>query len=198
VANTSASGGYLTPAALTPLPGGLTLQQFIQSLIVGVTGYAGALVRPKWQENPPKQPSIDTNWIAFGIELGKPDTNAFVETPLTGDTYLRRQQDLDVSCVFYGPLAQESAFAFLDGLQITQNLEALRIANMGYRGFDGPVSAADLVHERWVPVWTLTLTLTRQIDRTYPILSFVAALGSMHTVVNGEDVATNWETPPEV
>jgi len=191
--------GYLSPTTSTPLPGSLTFTQFIQSVIVGISGYTGTLVRPKWQQNPPKQPDITTNWIAFGITVGKPDVNAFVNMDSAGNSIFQRQQDVDIDVSFYGPDAQDNVMKFLDGFQIQQNLEAMRAAKMGYRGFQDPVQGADLVHERWVPIWNVTLTLTRQVDRTYPILSFVSAVGSMHTVVNSEDVAQSWETaePPE-
>ena len=192
--------GYLTPTSSAPLPGSLTLTQFIQSVIVGISGYAGTLVRPKWQQTPPKQPDVSVNWIAFGVVVGKPDVNAYVNMDEEGNSTFQRQQDLDVEVWFYGPDAQDNAFKFLDGFQIQQNLEAMRLADMGYRGFQDPVQGADLIHERWVPIWKVTLTLTRQVDRTYPILSFVSAVGSMHTVVNSEDVAQSWETaepPPE-
>lgn len=195
MSNTSATGGYLVPATSEGLPGGLTLTQFIQSVIVGVSGYAGTLVRPKWQVAPPKQPDIGTDWIAFGIQSTIPDQNAYVGMDVDENTVFQRQESIEIQVAFYGPNSQENISAFRDGFQIQQNLEALNLANMGYRSITPAIRGPDLVNERWVDRYEMSLFLTRQVQRTYPILSFVSAAGIIHTVVDGEALDINWETP---
>lgn len=184
--NDSATGGYLVPSSSQPLPGGLTLTQFIQSVITGVSGYPGSLVRPKFQIAPPKQPDIAIDWIAFSIQVTDQDKNAFTWLDDDEIDHLIRQQTLEIQVAFYGPNAQENITALSDGFQIQQNLEAMRLANMGYRDVSRIVRGPDLVNERWVDRYEMSLYLTRQVQRTYPILSFASAQGTIHTVVDGD------------
>ncbi len=105
MANTSATGGPLTPTSTQALPGDVTLVQYIQNLLVQLSGIAGTLVRPNWQENPPKTPAISENWIAFGITVFNPDPYAFTGDNGDGEQIFARQEGIDVECSFYGPLA---------------------------------------------------------------------------------------------
>ncbi|CAB4149593.1 hypothetical protein UFOVP558_11 [uncultured Caudovirales phage] len=189
--------GYLTPTSSQPLPGPLSLEDFIQSVIKGISGFAGTLVRPKWQQNPPKQPGIDINWIAFGLVNNAPDANASVTMDDAGVTKLKRQELLEIQVAFYGPAAQENISVFRDGFQIQQNLEAMMLANMGFKECSQAIRGPDLVNERWVERYEMSLFLVRQVQRTYPILSFASASGVIHTVLETpEDI--DWETqePP--
>lgn len=194
MANTSATGGYLVPSSSQGLPGGLSLEDFIQTVIVGITGFSGTLVRPKWQQKPPKNPDIDTNWIAFGIQINSGDANAFVGLDADDNNMLARMEKIQVQLSFYGPDAQENISLLRDGFQIQQNLEALRSANMGFNGFSDAIRGPDLLNERWVDRWEATLTLVRTVQRVYPVLSFASARGSIHTVVSGNDLTIQWET----
>lgn len=195
--------GYLAPTINPTFPGGLTLTQFIQSLIVGTTGYAGALVRPKWQVEQPKQPDITVNWIAFGIQIITPDQFAYVamspdETTSVGSSSISQRQALiQIDCSFYGPAAMENILIFQDAFQIQQNLEPLRAASMGYRMITPAVRGPDLVNGRWVERLETSLYLTWQVQRTYQILSLESAEGSIHTVISGGEFNTDWQTPEE-
>lgn len=197
VSNTSATGGYLVPTSSTPLPGSLTLTQFIQTVLVGISGIAGTLVRPKWQINPPKQPDISTNWLAFGISLGSPNANAYVDMDENGNQISERHQDLKIQCSFYGPDSMDYASLVQDGFQIQQNLEAMRAANMGYASTGQILPIPDLINERWYNRMEMEIILRREIQRIYPVLSFVSATGTIHTVLGNEEYLLNWQTPEE-
>lgn len=190
MSNTSATGGYLLASDAPPL---LSLFDFIQTVIVGISGINKTLVRPKWQQQPPKQPDIGTNWIAFGVNAFDQDTFAYVQLNDDGSSTLLRQEKLEVSMAFYGPAAFDNVSLFSDGCQITQNLEALQIANMGYNGMSRPVRGPDLINERWVDRFEVSLFLVRQVQRTYPILSFASASGTIHTVIDELPVNIDWE-----
>lgn len=192
--NTSATGGYLRPTSSSPLPGGLSLEDFIQSVIVGVTGYAGPLVRPKWQQNPPKNPDVGTDWIAFGVQINSPDANAYTGLDSDGNDLLLRMEKLQVQVAFYGPNGQENSAVFRDAFQVQQNLEALRAANMGFNGVTDAIRGPDLLNQRWVDRWETVLTLVRTVQRVYPVLSFASAKGSIHTVIDNNDLTLQWET----
>lgn len=192
MANNSATGGYLS-STLSPLPGSLSLEDFIHNVIAGVSGISNQLVRPKYQTNPPKQPPLETDWIAFSIQNIDPDTFAYNGLDANGNDLLKRQQTIEIQCSFYGPLSYENVNAFIDGFQIAQNLEALQIANMGFKETSKPVRGPDLSNDRWVQRYEVSLFLVRQVVRTYPILSFASAMGTIHTDVE-EPITIQWET----
>lgn len=193
MSNTSATGGYLIGAAQR-LPGNISLEDFIHDFLVGVSGIENPLVRPNWQPNPPKQPDIETNWLAFGITINDTPVNAFVGMGEDDTVTLQRQDNIQVQCSFYGPDALSIARAFRDGLQIQQNLEALYLENMGFKDCSQIIAGPDLINERWVQKYIVTVTLVQQVKRTYEILPFASAEGTIHTVVNNQDLNIPWET----
>jgi|WetSurMetagenome_2_1015567.scaffolds.fasta_scaffold219111_2 hypothetical protein len=196
--NTSATGGYLVASSSDPLPGSLTLTQFIQSVIAGITGFDGTLIRPDWQPDPPKQPDLPVDWIAFGITVNKGDANALMISPTStnANSVLQRFEELDIQCSFYGPNCLENISVFRDGFQVQQNLEALSIAKMGFKSISDSIRSADLFNERWYDRFITTLTLVRQVQRTYPVLSFASASGTIHTVLAGNKKNFAWKAGP--
>jgi hypothetical protein len=191
--NTSATGGYILPSPQAPLPGGLTFKQFLQQVFVGISGLDGDHVRPKWQRNPPKPPSdIDENWLAIAIVSNTPDANAFVGQDELGNGLTQRHEELEMQCSFYGVLADDLASLVRDGFQVPSNLEGLRSANMGYVGVSQAMRVPDLVNEQWRDRIEVSVFLRREIMRVYPILTFITAGGTIHTVVNGDLKTLAW------
>lgn len=188
MSNNSATGGYLVPSGNGQIPGGLSLNQFIQSVLVGISGLDKKLVRPDWQVAPPSQPDISINWLAFGIQITNPDTFAYTTLNPDGSSSLQRQQQIEVKCQFYGPDATEMSSIVQDGFQITQNLEALRSADMGFGYSTEGINIPDLVNERWVPRVVMSVFLRRQIERTYPVLGLLSTKGTIHTELKDGDV----------
>jgi hypothetical protein len=180
--NNSATGGYLLPAEQAPEFAPLTLEQFLQTLIVGVSGFPGELVRPKWQIQPPKQPDATINWISIGLSEDDSDTNAYNQADAEGNNTFMRMEALTLQCSFYGPFSYEIGKLVRDGLQIPQNLEALQKANMAFVSTGKMVRAPDLVNERWINRWEMSIYLRREIQRVYPILTFVSASGTLYAL----------------
>lgn len=193
----SLTGGYILPSHTDQPPRNLTLTQFIQTVLVGLTGLSGTLVRPKWQPSPPKQPDIAENWLAFGIASSNPTANSFVGMDAAGVMNTQRQETLEIACSFYGPEALEFYTLVRDGLQIQQNLDALRAARMGYTDISQALHLPDLVNERFFNRYETTIQLQREIQRRYPIVSILSATGTIHTVLGDEEYLLEWQTPEE-
>lgn len=177
---------YLQPTQTTPLPLGLTLAQFIQTVMVGVSGLPGPLVRPKWQVAPPKQPDIATNWMAIGIDVSTPDANAYIAENDSEQVVSQRTETLEVSCSIYGPAALDIYGLIRDGFQIPNNLFALYNANMGFVEVTAGQHVPDLINERFIDRIVTSVVLRRIVQRVYPIHSIASATGTIYTVLGTE------------
>jgi hypothetical protein len=176
--NTSATGGYLTQTSSSI--DGQALRRFLQSVIVGVTGLNATLVRPMWQQNPPPIPSIDVDWCGFAIMTQRHEKGAFHEQLNAGGATLLRHEELDLLCAFYGPNCLVNAGLLRDGLElIAQNREQLFLAGMGVNGFSDITHAPELVNDRFFDRADITMTIQREIRRSYDILHFVGASGTV-------------------
>ncbi len=184
---------YVQPVNTTPLPRGLTLIQFIQTVMTGVSGLPGPLVRPLWQSEPPKQPDLSVNWMAMGIAKSRPDANSYQETDNdTLQTISQRHELLEVSVSIYGPDALETYGLIRDGLQIPNNLEALSSANMGFVEVTEGLHVPDKINERFINRITASVFFRRKVQRIYPILTIISSTGSIHTVLGTEPYLLNW------
>ena len=186
---------YVGPVSPESLPRGLSLTDFLQTVFVGISGLPGNLVRPKWQPEPPKQPDIFTDWMAFGINGTNPDFSAYVNSLPDGSMGLQRNEDLSIGLSIYGPKAVETYGMIADGFQIPENRIALFQANIGYTDISDGLQVPDLVNQRWVVRVECTVYLKREVRRTYPVLSFVSARGVIYVPDVSPDYQLNWEVP---
>ncbi len=92
----------------------------------------------------------------------------------TSNNSTQRHQEQEINCTFYGPQSDEYVDIIADGFQISQNLEALRLANMGFVCTNDATQVPDLINERWVDRYEMTVRLakTRIQKSFYPVLSF--------------------------
>jgi hypothetical protein len=175
--NTSATGGYLAPSPLPQPVVGLEFEDFLHSVIQQITGVAAQLIRPRWQPDPANLPQANQSWIAFGILDWEPDTYAVEEfNPANqGSMELTRHETVETLVSFYGPDANKNAAVFRDGLQISQNREALTAAGIGQRSTGKASHIPSLVKERWQSRVDVPWTFRRQIKRSYPVLYLLSA-----------------------
>ena len=178
----SSTGGFLSPSGSPPLDDD-ALDDFLQALVVGITGLPGQMVRPRWQEEPPNLPPVGTNWAAIGVTHRTADTFAVEQHDGSGqgaDTLIRHES-VDLLCSFYGPLAETNGALLRDGLGIAQNREVLQANSMGIVSVGDLTKAPELVKNRWLNRTDLTVVIRRQITRTYPVLNLLSAEITLET-----------------
>lgn len=175
--NTSATGGYLTPADPALPQEDAELDALFQKAVVGITGLQGKYVRPLWQPNPPKQPEPSVSWAAISVTQIIPDASPFIEHDPTGQgsENLTRHEDIEVFCTFYGPQAQRNAALLRDGVGLPQNIEALASQQIKFVDAGEVRPAPDLVNQQWVKRYDLKLRFRRKVTRSYGVLNIVSA-----------------------
>lgn len=177
MANTSATGGPLSPAVVSPPIEDDELDNLLQVLVVGVTGLPGLMVRPRWQPTVPKQPEPGMDWCALGITVQTNDAGPAFQHDPSGDgsdIYIRHQ-DIEVLCSFYGPGAKGNAQRLADGMAIPQNSDQLGAYDAKFVSVSEIRAAPDFVNQQWVRRYDMTLNLRRKITRAYPVLNLLSA-----------------------
>lgn len=194
--------GYVPAVPPAPLEG-TQLQDFLQSVLVGITGLPGPMVRPRWQVDPPNIPDAGTIWCAFGITQRKKDTFAYTwQEPgddVDGISLLQRQEELDVLASFYdlGSSGQADLYAELlaDGLQVPQNREVLDANGYAFVSSGDPTPMPVLLKMRWLYRVDVALVIRRQINRTYAVPNIESAVGTIST--DTPSTTTNILVEPE-
>ena len=188
MANTSATGGYLSPAVASPPQEDASLDAIIQQAVAGITGLSGSLVRPRWQPTTPKVPEASVDWCALGITAQEADAGPYLLHQPAGDgtdSYVRHE-DITVSCTFYGPDSQQNAAALRDGLAIPQNVEALKAQGISFVAC-GPIRAVpELFNQQWVKRQDIEDQLRRKVTRTSSTLSLLTTTTTLTTDTRGQ------------
>jgi hypothetical protein len=169
----SSTGSYLNPALATPPLEDLDLDAEFQKAVVGITGLAGNLVRPRWQATPPKQPEPSVNWCSIGVTSQVPDAGPLIDHVGIGNgtDELQRHEDIVLESTFYGPLGQRYAALFRDGLGLPQNMEGLSAVLISLTEVGEIVTAPELFNQQWIRRFDITVKFRRQVKRTYTILN---------------------------
>lgn len=178
---TSATGGYLLPVASPD--NDAELARILHGLIVGVTGIAGNLVRPIWQSNPPPVPAFGTTWAAFGVTDIAAGLPYMVQVDNDPDTICQYRHDerFTLRVSVYGPFCQRYATRIRDGVNISQNREALYLEGISVVGTGGITRAPELVNDVWLDRCDVSIDMGRYIAVNYEVLNFLAADGTIET-----------------
>lgn len=193
--NSSASGGYLVPAVSpTPLED-QALLRFFQGMIVGITSLPGTMVRPYWQTEPVDVPDAGVAWAAFKITKRPSDEYPFVgRNPYGADDgadHLQRHELLEILTSFYdtgvtgvgngGGMADTNAALLRDGLAIAQNRTPLFNIGYGLVRIGDVITVPVIFKQRWQNRVDFEWAVRREIDRSYPVETLVAAQGDLYT-----------------
>ena len=207
--NTSASGGFLAPIASPPGPAapleGEALLVFLQSVVVGITGLPGNMVRPRWQPEAPNIPQTVTAWAAIGVNLKPSDTfAATIHQPDAnggqGQDLLVRTEELELDCSFYDTgstgLADMYVALLRDGLSIAQNRETLQLNNMGLISVSTPTPVPVVLKRRWLYRVDCSVGIRQLVTRAYPVLNLTqAAIDVVAETPSGSDIEFSILTP---
>ena len=183
--NTSATGGYLIP--FTPAPGeDGSLDQALQPILAGITGFDPSLVRRKWQEVSPPTPPANVTWLAFGAIDESADTNAALVHNPQGDGGLGnltsyRTEETQIMASFYGPDCASYAAGLRDGFGIGQNREAMQRAGIAFVQNERLTKVPELRGEGWVRRVDVVFRIRRTAARTYRIRNIIGVTGQVQT-----------------
>lgn len=201
MSNNSSTGGYLAPAG-SPAPlEGQALNRFIQGWVVGITGLAGSMVRPRWQPEPADIPDAGDAWAAIGITERPSDTFPYVGHDPAGGTgdgadNLQRHEMLGVLASFYdlgtNGLADYYASLLRDGAAIAQNRETLETSGFNLIDVGDMTTVPSLLKSRWLYRVDLPFRLRRAIARSYPVLNVETGIVTIvEQNAAGENVTIN-------
>jgi hypothetical protein len=207
MANTSASGGFLTPLS-SDADHGVPFENFLQELVAGITGLPSTLVRPRWQIDPPQEPELNVDWATVGI-VEETDLNLKAQvrhdphgliTPLAdgetervpedGTDVLERTVRNRILVSTFGPNAWEMAARLSDGLAIEQNRYTLQENCIGIINIGPRRVVPELVNNRWQTRVDCSITLNREISRVYPVYTLLSAKGSITANPPGDTTIT--------
>ena len=183
----SSTGGYLSPGISADLEG-QALEDFLQTVVVGIVGLPGAMVRPRWQEDAPDAPPMETNWAAIGVNRRRNEPFAYVEhspgySGVNPNDRVERPQELEVLVSFYGPASDMNAQQWTEGLQVALNREAMQQNGFALIETEDPIAAHEQMQDgRWRRRIDVNSRFRRTLTRTYPILNVESAQGVLHTL----------------
>lgn len=187
----SASAGFLAPSAAAPYDD--PLDDLLTEVVVGITGIAEDLVRPRWQPEPRPQPAYTVNWCAVGVVRSEVETFAYERHNPAGEgsSSVERTETLYVLHSFYGPNAHGLCERFRDGFEISQNRDTLRAANIGLVEVQQAIKLPALLKEKWVSRVDVTVVYVRRTARVYNILNLLSAQAILDNEVFTTPISTS-------
>ena len=115
----------------------------------------------------------------IGSDPYNPALDAVLADPGLGVSTMQRHEEIEALATFYGPMAGGFAGLLRDNSRIGQNRDGLTDAGIQFVGTGPLMVVPDLINAIWVRRVDLSLTLRRQIARTYPIRTLLAAPTSL-------------------
>lgn len=190
---TSATGGYIDPSTGAIYDN--ALDDLLQQVIVGLTGLAGNLVRPRFPAGtPPQHPEFNVNWISFGVMgPGEEDAYAYERHAAAGDgsSTIERDEVLELRASFYGPNAASLVARFRDGLQVSTNRDALVSADLALIEIRPSTRIPALLSETWVNRINLSVMFRRRTSRLYAVLNLLSSQVTINTEATTATVNIN-------
>lgn len=194
--NNSSTGGFLAPASLPPQDN--ALDAILQSLVVGVTGLAGNLVRPRWQAHPPPMPEPTVDWCAISVTDTdrEPNISLVHHSDGLGSSTSYEVTVLTVLASFYGPSCNGLADALRTNLMIAQNREPLYATGLALMEMPGKTTfLPEYVNNQALRRADIQILFRRRTAEVWPIENLVEMQGELVTDIAGGDLADPLKTP---
>lgn len=180
MSGTSATPGYLTPTGLAA--GQVALEDALQGMVVGVTGLAAELVRPRWQTKPPTTPARTETWCAIGVtDFTESNSSIRQEGAGDGQALVTTWTGLTLLASFYGPDALGVAARLRDGLLLGQNRDALRAQGLALGSIGNLRNVPEQRDGLWAARVDLPITMQWETRQVYGVLNLTAANGTIVT-----------------
>jgi len=176
----SGAAGFLAP--LTAPIYDNPLDDFFHAFLVALSTIPGALVRPRWQPEPPNLPPFTTDWMAWGIVDVDEDRFAYqdlVETESGDQFVVERDEILTMLMSFYGPRAGQLGKQVSASMQLSQNRSYLRTQNMTLIEVMGQARVPALLKEKWVPRVDQRVLFRRRATWAYQVHTIESAQASL-------------------
>ncbi|WYX07740.1 hypothetical protein WJ978_16440 [Achromobacter xylosoxidans] len=125
MANSSATGGYLAPIAISPPLEDAELEALFLGFIAGVSGLPPSMVRTHWPAAGVEPPAQSDTWCLMDIRAQTADAGPVVahDPAREGSDSYVRHEDIEVLCSMFGPNALRHAALLRDGAAVPQNRE---------------------------------------------------------------------------
>jgi hypothetical protein len=188
----STTPGFLGPEA-TPQPiDDDKYDDFLQALVAGVTGMDPTMVRPRWQNEPPNLPDLNSDWVAVGVTETRVDPNPWIghSDAGEGDDLLQEHEISVVLCTFYGPNAGLYASYLRRGLYVWQNRAVLRANAVGLVETTELARVPEIIQNIWINRIDVNLILRREIRYNYPVRTLLRAQGEIIAQPPGDGTRT--------
>lgn len=169
----------------------------LHQVFVGITGFAGSLVRPRYQDEPAQQPEFNASWLAFGQENVEADTHAYQEhVPLEeGRHYVERDELHTYLLSFYGPRASSFAELTRNSLALDQNRDGLLALGVAVVSMGQATKIPSLVKTHWVNRVDVPITFRRRVRHTVAVLNLQSAQMGLHNEVTVTPIVVKPTTP---
>lgn len=188
--NTSATGGYLTPT--NAIDDDQALRRILHGFIAGLTGLVAAMVRPAWQGNQPSIPDNGTNWCAYQVNNFTAGQAYQVRVDADDDLAFYQYETFDLVASFYGANCERYCSIVRDGLQLSQNREAMYLQGISVVGGVTITHVPELINSVWQDRCDITVGMAREYVRRYDVLHFASAGGD---VITDTDIVYPWASP---
>lgn len=156
------------------------LDAIFQTMVAGLSGIAGNLVRPRWQPGNPIQPEPTVNWASVGVMEITDDAGPYIfHDPIAnsgdGTDVMYRHETIEMLASFYGPNAQGVAKQVAHSIADPQNNANLEVFSMTLVSTGALVSTSELVNKQWQRRYDLPFRVRRQVSRSTGILTILSA-----------------------